>query len=255
MLDWSREVEGEGRGRRTGGNITDDQKFVISVGREESSERDSLGGSAAPAAPADSCERRRTADSRPVWLENFRVKKELKHYEALCAKQEEDIVTLKKAFDQNLLTISKQLELLQQSLATREAFIKKQLKRKDKVIMKQKFVIKDLLNKSSECEAGKEDKDTDSEAGKEEKDTDSGVVCTDNTDTEVRSVQCERWDRIYGLMNMFHRTDSESSGCTAGPGRRVFLNHRNITRMKDVKYKRISKTKSKSMEELRDKLR
>lgn len=56
-------------------------------------------------------------------------------------------------------------------------------------------------------------------------------------------------------MNMFHRTDSEGSSCTAGPGRRVFLNHRNITRMKDVKYKRISKTKSKSMEELRDKLR
>ena len=189
----------EARGRSTGGNITDDQKFGIRVGREENSvtavgsERNSLGGrSTAPAAPTDSCKRMRTAESRPVWLENFRVKKELKHYEALCAKQEEDIVTLKKAFDQNLLTISKQLELLQQSLATREAFIKKQLKRKDKVIMKQKFVIKDLLNKSAECEAGKEDKDSDSEAGKEEKDTDSGVVCTDNTDTEVRSVQCEQ---------------------------------------------------------------
>ena len=37
--------------------------------------------------------------------------------------------------------------------------------------------------------------------------------------------------------------------------RRVYLNHRNITKMKDIKYKRITKTKSKSMEELRDKLR
>ena len=37
--------------------------------------------------------------------------------------------------------------------------------------------------------------------------------------------------------------------------KRVYLNHRSVTRLKDIKYKRISKTKSKSMEELRDKLR
>ena len=42
---------------------------------------------------------------------------------------------------------------------------------------------------------------------------------------------------------------------TSDPSKRVFLNHRSVTRLKDIKYKRISKTKSKSMEELRDKLR
>ncbi|GAB0091945.1 uncharacterized protein DMENIID0001_068660 [Sergentomyia squamirostris] len=36
---------------------------------------------------------------------------------------------------------------------------------------------------------------------------------------------------------------------------RVMLNHRSITRPKDVKYKRINKAKSKSLEELRDKLK
>ena len=50
MLDWSREVVGEGRGRGAGGNITDDQKFVISVGREESSETAVDSGTAAAAA-------------------------------------------------------------------------------------------------------------------------------------------------------------------------------------------------------------
>ena len=37
--------------------------------------------------------------------------------------------------------------------------------------------------------------------------------------------------------------------------RRIFLNHRSVTRLKDFKYKRISKTKSRSLEALRGKLR
>ena len=37
--------------------------------------------------------------------------------------------------------------------------------------------------------------------------------------------------------------------------RRIFLNHRSVTRLKDLKYKRISKTKSRSLEALRGKLR
>merc|ERR1712106_761383 len=48
---------------------------------------------------------------------------------------------------------------------------------------------------------------------------------------------------------------SEPKTTPSEPSKRVFLNHRSVTRLKDIKYKRISKTKSKSMEELRDKLR
>ena len=48
---------------------------------------------------------------------------------------------------------------------------------------------------------------------------------------------------------------SEPKIVPSEPSKRVFLNHRSVTRLKDIKYKRISKTKSKSMEELRDKLR
>ena len=50
-------------------------------------------------------------------------------------------------------------------------------------------------------------------------------------------------------------TPSDPKTSPSEPSKRVFLNHRSVTRLKDIKYKRISKTKSKSMEELREKLR
>ena len=59
-------------------------------------------------------------------------------------------------------------------------------------------------------------------------------------------------DRI--IISLEQRT-TPSEPKTSDPSKRVFLNHRSVTRLKDIKYKRISKTKSKSMEELRDKLR
>ena len=56
------------------------------------------------------------------------------------------------------------------------------------------------------------------------------------------------------IISLEQRT-TPSEPKTSDPSKRVFLNHRSVTRLKDIKYKRISKTKSKSMEELRDKLR
>ena len=79
-------------------------------------------------------------------------------------------------------------------------------------------------------------------------DTDSGVVCTDNTDI----------DNEPSSDSSKHDDSQEQSGnnnYSVLASRRVYLNHRNITKMKDIKYKRITKSKSKSMEELRDKLR
>ena len=79
-------------------------------------------------------------------------------------------------------------------------------------------------------------------------DTDSGVICTDvNTDLDNTNEDEVEEESVKALDSLKH-SDTGSS-------RRVFLNHRNITKMKDIKYKRITKTKSKSMEELRDKLR
>uniref|UniRef100_A0A1B0DP01 Uncharacterized protein n=1 Tax=Phlebotomus papatasi TaxID=29031 RepID=A0A1B0DP01_PHLPP len=65
-------------------------------------------------------------------------------------------------------------------------------------------------------------------------------------------------------VNRYSGTDNFNNNCnTSIPGKsspvvnynRVMLNHRSITRPKDVKYKRINKAKSKSLEELRDKLK
>ena len=37
--------------------------------------------------------------------------------------------------------------------------------------------------------------------------------------------------------------------------KRVYINHRSVTRVRDLKYRRITRTKARSMEELREKLR
>ena len=81
-------------------------------------------------------------------------------------------------------------------------------------------------------------------------DTDSGVVCTDNTD-----IDNETSDTIKHEDSNYSNDPAENNKYNLVTSRRVYLNHRNITKMKDIKYKRITKSKSKSMEELRDKLR
>ena len=82
-------------------------------------------------------------------------------------------------------------------------------------------------------------------------DTDSGVVCTDTTDIDNdNSDAANRHEEGEDC-----HEQPESNKYNLVTSRRVYLNHRNITKMKDIKYKRITKSKSKSMEELRDKLR
>ena len=87
-------------------------------------------------------------------------------------------------------------------------------------------------------------------------DADSGVVCTDTTDIEndVSDHSLKHSDSLKHS-EADHGTSASGSKLHQVASRRVYLNHRNITKMKDIKYKRITKTKSKSMEELRDKLR
>ena len=46
------------------------------------------------------------------------------------------------------------------------------------------------------------------------------------------------------------RFDLETAGV-----KRVYINHRSVTRVRDLKYRRITRTKARSMEELREKLR
>ena len=79
-------------------------------------------------------------------------------------------------------------------------------------------------------------------------DTDSGVVCTDQTDIDNDNSDTKQEDSNDS-------NDPPENTKYNLASRRVYLNHRNITKMKDIKYKRITKSKSKSMEELRDKLR
>merc|ERR1712012_718531 len=82
--------------------------------------------------------------------------------------QAREISQLKTTFDDNLLTISKQLEFLQKSLRKREKSIGSAIKRKDKIIFKQRDKIHRLEKRSVSVL----------------EDTDSGVVCTDQTDID-----------------------------------------------------------------------
>jgi len=167
--------------------------------------------------------------------ENCQLKKEIKIYKSLCAQQEKEISKLKTTFDDNLLTISKQLEFLQKSLRKREKSIGSTIKRKDKIIFKQRDKIYQLEKLTASVP----------------EDTDSGVVCTDTTDIDNdNSDAANRHEEGEDC-----HEQPESNKYNLVTSRRVYLNHRNITKMKDIKYKRITKSKSKSMEELRDKLR
>ena len=49
-------------------------------------------------------------------------------------------------------------------------------------------------------------------------------------------------------------TLGKSFECETGV-KRVYINHRSVTRVRDLKYRRITRTKARSMEELREKLR
>ncbi|XP_059611556.1 uncharacterized protein LOC132258311 [Phlebotomus argentipes] len=103
-----------------------------------------------------------------------------------------------------------------------------------------------------------------------EEDSEPNQAPTNNV-SEKRDKFKSRSEKIIGAddennaesihANVDNFNNNCNTGATAGKPspvvnyNRVMLNHRSITRPKDVKYKRINKAKSKSLEELRDKLK
>lgn len=92
--------------------------------------------------------------------------------------------------------------------------------------------------------------------------------CESNTSPEEPIPQCrggwENSGRLQGLYGSFERLNetSQRQKHSEEPQQnqvttynRVMSNHRSVTKPKDVKYKRINKAKSKSLEELRGRLR
>ena len=89
------------------------------------------------------------------------------------------------------------------------------------------------------------------------KDSDSGVVI-DDVDSDTKKIARS----VSGAMRAntpFDGSDNakdiNSSDVSNRKQKRLFSNHRSVTRLKDLKYKRISKTNSRSLEELRLRLR
>ena len=121
--------------------------------------------------------------------------------------------------------------------------------------MKQKDLIDKLVDKAGEDILG-EDSDSGvlcSETGQWRKDVNapvSGAICRLGTQEKEEGIEKLETNLYSTQSNVVLRPDPSDPS-----PKRVYLNHRSVTRLKDIKYKRISKTKSKSMEELRDKLR
>ena len=86
-------------------------------------------------------------------------------------------------------------------------------------------------------------------------DSDSGVVIND-VDPENRKIGRSVSEVMRAREDSTLR-DKEIKTFDVGDKnqKRLYLNHRSVTRLKDLKYKRISKTHSRSLEELRLKLR
>lgn len=96
------------------------------------------------------------------------------------------------------------------------------------------------------------------------------VKSIDN-DKEIKPKSNEVWSYSYVPKRMMPPNDSDEEEATSNPEsdegevenksnhvvtyNRVMSNHRNVTKPKDVKYKRINKAKSKSLEELRGRLK
>ena len=86
-------------------------------------------------------------------------------------------------------------------------------------------------------------------------DSDSGVVIND-VDSENRKIGRSVSEVTRGREDStLNDKDIKTVDVGDKNQKRLYLNHRSVTRLKDLKYKRISKTHSRSLEELRLKLR
>jgi len=211
-----------------------------------------------------------------VMEDNFKMKEEIRKYKELCMKQRNEISEQKQRLDSNLLKISQQLLVLQKSLQRKEKTFSRILRRKDKTISRQQELINDLLEKNVET-VGENTGHEDSDSGVVVSEAEVSMMRINRSVSGVIKYGGTRENKLYQrylksskseknenavleypndpiIISLEQRT-TPSEPKTSDPSKRVFLNHRSVTRLKDIKYKRISKTKSKSMEELRDKLR
>ena len=154
-----------------------------------------------------------------------------------------EIDELKRTSETNLKIVSIQLNRLQMSLKEKEDLIKQTLKEKDKLIRKQQSLLNHIQGKT------KVNKETLRE------DSDSGIFSETTPDIVPKELRRsasgetdrERQRRVSNKKISKVHINKHTE--------RVFRNNRPHTRQKEGIYMKISKTKSKSMTELREKLR
>ena len=122
-----------------------------------------------------------------------------------------------------------------------------------------------LDEEQEEQEVVKEEEEEEGEGGQVATDSDSGVVVGEGgfwleagVGRSVSGVMA-RQEQASSKQLSKSRAELEAGGKrfeleTAGV-KRVYINHRSVTRVRDLKYRRITRTKARSMEELREKLR
>jgi len=179
----------------------------------------------------------------------LQLQRELVACKARLLDQDSEMKKLREESSSNLASIASSLRLLSVSLRKKNAALKQLIKEKDLVIQSQGEVIKRLRAEKLQIEEGG--------------DSDSGVVLCDSEFSDATIELSDTAIDDLGEVNSRVRSDSTSKNGVVSEReniqqslvKRVQLNHRSITKPRDVKYRRISKSKSKSMDELREQLR
>jgi len=179
----------------------------------------------------------------------LQLQRELVACKARLLDQDSEMKKLREESSSNLASIASSLRLLSVSLRKKNAALKQLIKEKDLVIHSQGEVIKRLRAEKLQIEEGG--------------DSDSGVVLCDSEFSDATIELSDTAIDDLGEVNSRVRSDSTSKNGVVSEReniqqslvKRVQLNHRSITKPRDVKYRRISKSKSKSMDELREQLR
>ncbi|XP_052121184.1 uncharacterized protein LOC113213735 [Frankliniella occidentalis] len=167
---------------------------------------------------------------------------------------EEALAAVSRSGQAQLQVLSGQLMLLKSRLVRKQKDIGRMLAQREAVIQRQARTIQLLQTRLQE--AG-----TSSQSCKG--DSNSSIDETPSVDESSCSTATSRVGYQYGSLEVL--TDpglGDGHGPRVPPSpnhvvtyNRVMSNHRSVTKPKDVKYKRINKAKSKSLEELRGRLR
>ncbi|XP_050521626.1 uncharacterized protein LOC126894560 [Daktulosphaira vitifoliae] len=171
--------------------------------------------------------------------------------------QEQHIARISSEYNTRLESLTSDLLLFEARLSKKQREITELLDERDCIIDQQQQIIQCLHSRLADfgvtmtvtsLDDGNVD-DSDSAVIMEEDEFSSQVDATEHLQSNQQNQQQPR------PITTEDGRETDSRGNVTATYNRVMSNHRSVTKPKDVKYKRINKAKSKSLEELRGRLK